>query len=195
MLKDTIIKTRSYRRFHQDQVIEQEELIDLVDCGRLSASAKNVQGLRYVVVNDREMNSKIYPHLKWAGYIQDWDGPVEGERPAAYIVILWDKSIQNGAEFIACDIGIASQSIVLGATEKDLRGCMIWSFNRKEVAKVLDISQEEYEPMLVLALGKPNEEVQIDEMNKDGDYKYWRDDKGIHHVPKRKLEDIIIKRV
>lgn len=188
MLKDLVEKNRSYRRFCQDFPIEEKTLRELVDLARLSASAGNLQSLKYILSCEPEKNAKIFQHLRWAAYLKDWPGPSEGERPSAYIVILGDNLI--GTNFY-CDHGIASQSILLGAVEKGLGGCILASIDRDGLRKALDIPKN-LEILLVIALGKPKEEVVIENLGPDGDIKYWRDKDGTHHVPKRSLDDIII---
>jgi len=188
MIRDLILKNRSYRRFHQEVAIEPETLRELVDLARLSASAANKQPLKYILSCDPQKNGLIFPHLTWAGYLEDWPGPSEGERPSAYIVILGDTEISQS---FGCDHGIAAQSILLGATEKGLGGCIIGSIDREGLRKALGIPPR-YEILLVLAIGKPRETVVIETVGPDGDIKYWRDDEGIHHVPKRPLDEIII---
>lgn len=188
MLKDMIIKNRSYRRFYQEFLIEREVLETLVDYARLSASAGNMQPLKYMLSCDVQKNALIFPHLAWAGYLQDWPGPVEGERPSAYIVMLGDTTISKN---FWCDHGVAAQSILLGATENGLGGCIIGSIQKEGLRNVLNIPGE-YEILLVLALGKPKEKVLIESVGSDGDIKYWRDKEMIHHVPKRALVEIII---
>lgn len=188
-VRELILKNRSCRRFQQNEKIPKETLRQLIDLARLSASASNLQPLKYILSSDPEMNAKIFPTLAWAGYLTDWPGPAEGERPAAYIVILADKNIKYP---IDCDHGIASQSILLGATEMGYAGCIIGSINREELRKILKIP-EHLVILLVLALGKPAEKIVLEEVGEDGDIRYWRDEKGVHHVPKRKLEDIIVQ--
>jgi nitroreductase len=188
MIKDLIVRNRSYRRFHQEVAIERETLRELVDLARLSASAANLQPLRYILSCDPEKNAQIFPQLAWARYLKDWPGPGEGERPSAYIIILRDTEV---TPVFDCDCGIAAQSILMGATERGLGGCMIGSININELRKVLEIPSR-YEILLVLALGKPRETVVIDTVGTAEDTKYWRDSKGIHHVPKRSLDDIIV---
>ena len=188
MIRDLIIQNRSYRRFHEEVDIKLETLRELADLGRLSASAKNFQPLKYILSCDRPENSLIFPHLVWARFLTNWPGPSEGERPSAYIVILGDTEISRFWDY---DAGIAAQSILLGATEKDLGGCMIANINREGLRKALEIPQR-YEILLVLALGKPKEKVVIETAGPDGDTKYWRDGKGVHHVQKRPLDEIII---
>jgi len=189
MIHDLILKDRSYRRFRQHETIALEVLEELVDLGRLSASGGNVQPLKYVLSADAEKNALIFPHLAWAGYLEDWPGPGESERPAAYIIILGDTQVSNG---FGCDHGIAAQSILLGAAEQGLGGCMIGSVDRKALRAALRIP-ERYQVLLVLALGKPAETVVLETVGADGSIKYWRGSDGIHHVPKRKLEDVIVE--
>jgi nitroreductase len=188
MLKDIVLKTRSYRRFYEDAPISLDTLRELVDLARLSASARNGQPLKYVLSCDRAINAAIFPTLAWAGYLTDWPGPVAGERPAGYIIVLGDKAISQS---FGVDHGIAMQSILLGATEKGLGGCMIGSVQREKLRQLLDIPAQ-YEILNVVALGKPKETVVLDPVGPDGDIKYWRDSNQVHHVPKRQLEDIIV---
>jgi nitroreductase len=155
---------------------------------RLSASGANRQPLKFALVCDPETNAAVHAHLSWAAYLEDWPGPSEGERPSGYIVILGDTEISQS---FGVDWGIAAQSIMLGATEKGLGGCMIASINKQGLREVLQLP-ERYKILLVLALGKPKEEVVIDPVGPDGSIKYWRDEAGVHHVPKRSLQDLIV---
>ncbi|KPK39513.1 MAG: nitroreductase [Phycisphaerae bacterium SG8_4] len=188
MIRDLIIKNRTYRRFHQDVTIERETLCELVDLARLSASAANTQPLKYVLSCDAEKNATIFQHLGWAGYLHDWPGPPEGERPSAYIIILGDTQI---SEFTDCDHGIAAQSILLGSAEKGLGGCMIGTVRRRQLSEALDIPPR-YKILLVLALGKPAERVTLETVGSGGSIEYWRDADGVHHVPKRPLDELIL---
>jgi nitroreductase len=189
MIRDLILKNRSCRRFYEDQPVSIETLTELVDLARLSPSASNLQPLKYILSCDPQKNDLIFPLLAWAGYLKDWNGPKEGERPSAYIVILCDTHIRPTA---GCDHGIATQSILLGAVEKGLAGCTIASVQKEKMAAALNIPIG-MEILLVLALGKPKEEIFLEDVKEDGDIKYWRDDKGGHHVPKRALKDIILE--
>jgi nitroreductase len=188
MIRDLTIRNRSYRRFYQEVAIERETLRELVDLARLSASAANMQPLKYILSCDPQKNALISPHLVWASYLKDWPGPSEGERPSAYILILGDTEI---IQSFGCDHGIAAQSILLGANERGLGGCIIAAVQREKLRQALEIPSR-YEILLVLALGKPKETVVIETVGSNGDIKYWRDSDGIHHVPKRLLDDIII---
>jgi nitroreductase len=187
MLKELILKNRSYRRFHQSEPISKQQLTEWVDLARHSASARNSQSLKYILSNNEPLNVKIFELLAWAGYLTNWKGPEEGERPSAYIIILHDTAI-SGNYF--CDDGIAMQSILLGATEAGFGGCIIHSVNRNKLREELQLS-EQYEILYVVALGKPIETVVLDEV-KDDEIKYWRDENQVHHVPKRSLDEIIL---
>lgn len=189
MIYQLIRKNRTYRRFYQEVAIDRLDLEELIDLARLSSSGGNLQSLKYVISHETEKNSLIFPHLKWAGYLADWNGPEEGEKPSAYIVMLLDKDISSNCFW---DHGIACQSILLGACEKGLGGCMFGSFDRDGLRNSLNIP-EKYELLLVIALGKPKETVVLEELKDKGNIKYWRDKNGVHHVPKRKLQDLILK--
>ena len=189
MLEDLVRKNRSYRRFHQDVAVDIETLRALVNLARLSASGSNLQPLKYILSCQPETNARIFPHTRWAGYLKDWPGPAEGERPAAYIVVLGDTEIRKP---FGCDHGIAAQSIMLGAAERGLGGCILGSIDRSGLRQVLDIP-EQYEILLILALGKPTETVVLEEVGPDGDIRYYRDAEGVHYVPKRSLDELILR--
>lgn len=186
-LIDLIVKNRSYRRFDQSYIFSREQLIQLVNLARLSASARNQQSLKYYISNIDTINAQIFECLGWAGYLTNWDGPKEGERPSAYIVMLNDNNICKNH---FCDEGIAAQSILLGAVEQNLGGCIIASVKKEPLRKILNL-QDNLEILQVIALGKPIENIMLEPIA-NGDYKYWRDTEGNHHVPKRDVDEIIV---
>lgn len=186
MIKEIVLKNRSYRRFYQEVPISRQELTDWIELARFSPSAANRQPLKFIIVNEPAQNEIVFKTLAWAGYLPDWPGPEEGEKPAAYIIILGDHRISNS---FGCDHGIAAQSILLGAVAAGYGGCMLGAVNRPQLTENLKIP-EHLEILLVLALGKPKETVVIDTANQD--IKYWRDPNQVHHVPKRPLTELII---
>ena len=188
-VRDLVVKNRSYRRFDESYVISQEDLVELISLARCTASAGNRQPLKYLLSAEPETNDRIYSCLGWAGYLKDWDGPAPGERPSAYIAILLDETI---AKDPLCDDGIVAQTILLGAVERGLGGCIIASIQRERLGRELEIP-ENFTIRLVLALGKPSEEVVLEDLEPGGDIRYWRDDKDIHHVPKRSVDELIVK--
>jgi nitroreductase len=181
-------RNRSIRRFVESRRISEKELKSLVNLARLSASGANLQPLKFILSWTEEKNQIIFPTLSWAGYLKDWPGPEEGERPAAYIIVLGDTELANSFQY---DAGIACQSITLGAAEKGLGCCLIGSIKRGILRKDLKII-ERYDILLVIAIGKPAEKVVIEKTPKDGDIKYWRDEDGVHHVPKREMDELML---
>ena len=188
MFRKLVEKNRSYRRFHEDKPISVEILRDLIDLARLTPSARNVQPLVYMLVTKKTQREKVFPSLAWAGNLKDWPGPEEGERPSAYVIILRRKDLKDAA---GVDHGIVGQTILLGAVEKGLGGCMIGAINKNQLRQQLSID-DQYEILLVLALGVPAERVVIDDLPESGETGYWRDEQSVHHVPKRRLDDLII---
>lgn len=188
MLEDLVKRNRSYRRFFEDEMISRETLLKLIDLARMTPSGANKQTLRYYVACDQETNEKIFPALGWAAYFKDWKGPEVGERPSAYIVLVQDEKqkVIGGPAY-----GIAAQTMLLGAAELGLGGCMIGNLQHSVLREALSIP-ENLEILLVIALGKPKECVVIDEIELDESIKYWRDENQIHHVPKLKLKNIVM---
>ena len=186
--KDIVAKNRSYRRFYQEHEIPEKILRDLVSLARLTPSAANRQPLRYVLSVQPERNAAIFRHIAWAAYLSDWPGPAEGERPSAYIIILNDTAISTTVD---CDHGIAAQTMLLGAVDAGLGGCMIGAIRKEGLSAALNIP-DKYDILLVLALGKPKETITIEPVGPEGDIRYWRDRADAHHVPKRSLDELIL---
>jgi nitroreductase len=191
-LKEIIYKNRSYRRFYEEVDMRKEQLTNLVDLARMSPSPKNLQALKFKICNNRKLNNKIFPALAWAGYLKGWQGPEKGERPAAYIFILADKNISPdiAKDYLYTASGYVAQSMLLGAVEMGFGGCTIAAFRRNELNKAINLP-EHLEIMMVLALGKPKENIIITEVENQ-DIKYYRDENGNHYVPKRSLNDLIV---
>ncbi len=186
-LRELLQKSRSCRRFHQEKDIPSKKLLELLELTCLCPSAANLQPLRYVVVNNPEKNAAVFPFLKWAGYLKEWPGPAEGERPAAYLVICGDR---KASTYLDWDAGIALQTILLGAAESGLAACAIAAFDKEGLRALLQLDPG-LDLVLVVALGQAAEEIVLDPV-KDGDIRYWRDDKQVHHVPKRSPGEILL---
>ena len=188
MFKDLLAKNRSYRRFRQCERMSMEELTELVGLTCLCASGRNAQALKYIIVHDECACARVFPHLAWAGYLTDWAGPTEGERPVAYLIQVLDTRI---VENCLCDDGIQAQTILLGATEKGRGGCIIKAFKNEALRETLKLP-DYLKIMYVIALGTPAEQVVLETMQTE-DYKYWRDAQGVHHVPKRSVDELIVR--
>jgi len=187
--KEVVLKNRSYRRFDGRHQVQGKTLNDLIDLARFTPSGANFQPLKFVLSNSPEWNAKIFDTLAWAGYLQDWDGPVESERPTAYVIILLDKRIQESAPM---DAGISAQTILLGAASMGLGGCMVGNTRKAELAEILELP-DHVEILLAIALGKPVERVELEDTPPGGSIKYYRDSSATHHVPKRTREELVLK--
>lgn len=183
-LSDLLCRARSYRRFEQERLQEQT-LVELLELTRLCPSSANRQPLKYLLAWRPEQNKRIFPHLRWAASLSDWSGPGEGERPTGYVIIVGDTRISRQFDL---DCGIAAHAIQLGAAEQGLGACMIGSIDRAALSSTLQLPGH-LEIQLVIALGKPGETVVLEEGAPD-ECPYWRDDAGVHHVPKRTLAEV-----
>lgn len=181
---------RSYRRFDESYYIDKDILLKIIDLTRFCASARNLQPIKYFIVNDVETCNKIFPLLKWAGYLSDWDGPEIGERPTAYLIQCLDTSLTKNC---LCDDGLQLQTITMGSVAQNLGCCIIKSFDSIKLKEILDL-KDNFDPLYVVAVGKPIEEIVIEDFkNSDSNsIKYYRTSDGIHHVPKRILNDVVI---
>jgi nitroreductase len=188
-LRELLARNRSVRRFREDRPLHEKTLVGLVELTRLCPSAANRQPLKYRIAWEPEENARIFAHLRWAAALKDWPGPAPGERPTGYVVILGDRRV---ASDFYCDHGIAAQTMLLAAAEQGLGGCMVGSIDRDGLRRTLALA-EHFDILLVLALGWPNETVVL-EMDKSPDQvPYWRDEEGVHHVPKRAVEELIVR--
>lgn len=192
MLRDLVLKNRSYRGYDESYRFSREELLDFVDLARQTAASANIQPLKYHIAYEKEQVDQIQPLTRWAGSLPQLNLPYPGTRPTAFITICQDMNIGSNPTSFLPDVGITAQTILLAATEKGLGGCMIGSFEKAELKTLLNLP-EHIEPKLVIALGKAAEEITLTEPKEDGSVKYYRSEDGkTHYVPKRKLEDIIL---
>ena len=188
-IRELIKKNRSYRRFYEKEAVRVDLLKKLVELAGITPSAANKQPLKYLLSNTPEMNAAIFSTLAWAASLPDWPGPIEGERPSAYIVVLGDTRI---AEDWSVDPGIVMQTMLLGAVDQGLGGCMFGSVKREKLRELLGIPRA-FKILYVLALGRPKEEVVLERVGEDGDTRYFRDQNQVHHVPKRGLDELIVE--
>lgn len=187
MLFELLQKSRSYRRFDHAHKISEETLRSLVSLARLTPSSGNLQPLKYLLVHEQTATDQLFGLLKWARYLRDWTGPSDAERPSAYIVLFGDTTIAQGFQY---DAGLAAQTIMLGATEKGLGGCILTSIDRDGLRGAFSVPFH-LEILLVMALGKPIEEVVLEEIPPGGSIKYYRTPDGLHHVPKRGVDELV----
>ena len=184
MIRELLQKNRSYRSFDNSFIVPKETLYRLVENVRYTPSTRNAQALRFRLCYEKEECARVLALTRWAGALKDLHFPPEGQEPTAFIVICAEQ------EIFMRDVGIAAQTIMLSAAEMDLGGCMIGSFDSEKLSELLGIPAE-LKPRLVLALGKPNETVVIEDAAQ-GSLTYYRDENNVHHVPKLKIEDMIL---
>lgn len=205
-LKSLLVETRTCRRFQNDYEISSEILEDLVDMARITSSARNAQVLRYAIINGTEICKKMVPTYALGGSLKAHEKPQPHQAPTAYIVILAPSDLD---EWSIMDIGIAAQTIQLGATEKGLAACIIGAFNGSKLLEILEgqgldtcdklfsvlRAHEDdkiiLKPRLLLALGKSAEKCIISDIPENGKTVYFHEN-DVNIVPKRKLADIIL---
>lgn len=193
MLRDLVTANRSCRGFDRSRKIKREELLEMVDLARVTASAINKQPLKYFISNEDIITDKITDLVSFGGLLKELNLPYNGEEPPAYIVICHDKSIVEEQPIFMYEAGISAQTIGLKATEMGLAICIMGGIDPKKVKEELFLP-DEMEVKLIIAVGKSLEKAEIKEVESGESVKYYRDNDGVQIVPKRKLEDIIINR-
>lgn len=192
MLKELVIKNRSYRGYDPKVRLTKEDLLELVDLTRYTASSVNEQPLRYYIAWEKEEVEQILPLTMWAKALKDIQLPHPGNEPAAFIIICQDMNISSNTTRFQRDVGVVAQTMLLGAVEKGFGGCMIGSFYKPQLKELLNLP-EGVEPNLIVALGKPAEKVVLTDVGEDGSTKYYRDAEDVHYVPKRSLKELVLE--
>lgn len=192
MIRDIVIESRSYRSFNESQKIGEEDLRTLIDTARLCPSAVNRQPLKYRLVFEKDEVETVVENTAWAGALKDMTFPPEGHHPSAFIVMCCDTKICEDPNGCKVDVGIAAQTIMLQAAEAGFGGCMIGAFNPTIIGDKLRLPKK-LVPVLILALGVPDETVFICNVDASGNTMYFRDKANIHFVPKRALDEIIVE--
>ena len=191
---DLVKATRTCRRFRESEGLPEGTLTWLCECARYTSCATNGQALRFALVESREAREAIFPLLTFAGMLKD-GAPMEGERPAGYIVILGEKGRRE--TFNLLDAGLVSQTMQLAAQTRDIGTCIVYSLKHEKVAELVGTQTMERDlwPLLVLAFGMQKEKRVVVDAEDATNLKYWRDERGVHHVPKLPLATLIVKRL
>lgn len=192
MMLDLVKKNRSYRSFDESRPVSEAEMRSMVECARFTASSNNRQFLRYRLCADAQDMAALLPCLRWAMSLPQWHLPPAGHNPTAAIVLCHDTTVNEDPRASLRDTGIKAQTILLAAAEMGLGGCMIANFAPAKVSEVLQIPAH-LVPVLVIALGKPDEEILLDDAEPGSDISYYRDAHGVHHVPKRTPDELIVR--
>lgn len=189
MLKELVVKNRSYRTYDRSVKVTKEQMLEFINNARLTPSTVNLQPILYIPLEEA-LADKILPYTAWARAL-NIKLPPEGKGPSAFILLCIDRERTANPVPVMRDIGIVAQTILLSATEAGLGGCMIGSHDSEKIKAELSLG-ENIDILLCVALGKPDEKVVLEELEAGAPTAYWRDEDNVHHVPKRKLEDIVI---
>ncbi len=192
MLKDLIKENRSCRGYDRSRKITRDELAEMVDMARLSAASVNIQPLKYYLVWEEAEAALVNSLVKFGANLPELHLPFDGTEPPAFILICHDRDIHPKPERFMKDVGIVAQTITLAATEMGLAACMIGNYNKLAVHDALGLA-DNFSVELIISIGKRSEDIRIVDLEEDDDYRYYRDEVGVHYVPKRKLEDVIIQ--
>jgi nitroreductase len=182
---DLAVERRTIRRFKPEPV-PRELLEQLVNAARLAPSAANVQPLEFIVVDDARVKAEVFPALKWAAYIAPAGDPGPGEEPAAYVVTLVNSKLRE--KMFEYDVGAAMQNMILTALAEGVGACWLLSIDRDKLRATLGVP-EGFRIDSVLALGYPAEEPAAEVIGES--CRYWKDEAGRLHVPKRALAAIL----
>ena len=192
MIRDLVIENRSYRSFDESKPVGSETLKELVDTARLCGSAVNRQPLKYRLVSEKDEVEEVLSHTHWAGLLKDIVLPPEGHHPTAFIAVCCDTSVTPDPAHAQFDAGMAAQTIMLMAAEEGFGGCMLMAFDKEAVSVALRLPKK-LSPVVLLALGVPDETVFLCDLPADGSTAYFRDKAGVHFVPKRSLADVLVE--
>ena len=192
MTFEELVKTnRSYRKYGQQKRIGREKLLSWIDLARNTPSTANLQPFKFFISTEDDLNEKIFKLTAWARNLKNYNGPLEGEKPTAYVVLCFDKRVSENPDRFGIDAGIIGQTLLLKAREDGFGGIFIKSFKKPELSEI--VGKGEYlEPYVVIALGDPNEKIILEDATENGGIAYYRDEENVHHVPKRTLDELII---
>lgn len=186
-------KNRSYRNYDMTYAVTEEQLKELVELTRFCPSSVNMQPFKYYLSCDPATNARIQPLTKWARALQPMEIPKPGHYPTAFIVVCYDATIGPGIDRFWKDVGIVAQTIVLGAANIGLGGCMIGNYSPAKISEALELP-ESLKPVLIIAIGKPQETIRLLDAPEGADLNYYRDEQDIHYVPKRTLSELLINK-
>ncbi|WP_409969061.1 nitroreductase family protein [Bengtsoniella intestinalis] len=191
MFLDIVKHSRSYRGYDSSYLFTKEMLLSYVDCARYAPSSVNAQPFRYYLVWEQDEVATLQTATGWARALPELTLPHEGKCPTAFIVICQDMNLGDSLPRYQKDVGIVAQTMLLAAASEGLGGCMIGNYNAKTVKEMLSLP-EQLSPVLIVAFGKPDEAIEIVEVDEGANIAYYRDENDVHYVPKRKLEDIVL---
>ena len=185
-LDSLLKKNRSYRGYDADWKVPTTVLEKMVEVTQWVPTGKNQQAFRFKLVNDEQGAAIVTENVKMGALLPELHLPLPGTEPPAYIIIC---STIPECKRVHVDLGIAAQSMLLKAVELGYNGLIIAAFNAQKVTEAFNLP---YPPVLILAVGKGAEKIEMTEISADESHNYWREN-GIHYVPKIRWEELVIR--
>ena len=191
MILDLIKKNRSCRGFDPNRRVTREEMDYILECARFGPNSMNKQAIKFYIARDEDTVAAIQPLTGWAKQLPQMQLPHPGKYPTAFVVVCLDKTISDSVPMFIRDASIAAQNMLLAATELGLGGCMVGSFRAGDLCRTLNL-KEQFQPLLVVAIGKPDETIVLTEAQPGANTAYYRDEQDVHYVPKRSARELVI---
>ena len=184
-LRRLLLQNRSYRGYDTTFQVREDQLRRIIEVATLCPSARNQQVLRFRPVLGAEADV-VLSHIRLGGALPELHLPFPGTEPRAFIIIC---STVEESKYVDMDLGIVAQSMLLQATEMGLGGICIGAFDHAEIKEALNLP---HDPLLVLAIGRPAERIELVECSEGDSLAYYREE-GVHYVPKIRVDDLILK--
>ena len=184
-LDTLLLHNRSYRGFDPEYVVHRRQLDAMIAVNTKVASSVNMQRLRFRPVVKGPEADAVNKHIRMGRGLPHLQLPFPGREPEAFIVVCSTAAENHGIDI---DLGISVQSMLLKAVEMGLGGLIIRNFDREPVREALALP---YEPICVVAFGKPAEQIELVPVHEGDSLTYYRRD-GVHYVPKLTAEDLTL---
>ena len=178
-------RNRSYRGYDKACVVTMAQLRRIAEVCTKVPSGRNQQVLRFKLLTRDSGSEAMQGLYKLGGALPELHLPFPGTEPEAFIIIC---STVTPDKWVNMDVGIAAQSMLLKAVEMGLGGICIGAFNKDKVTETFGLPCE---PVLILAIGKPAEKIELVPVRAGEPLKYYREN-GIHYVPKITADDLIL---
>lgn len=185
-LDSLLKKNRSYRGYDNSWKVPVSVLEKMVEVTQWVPTGKNQQAFRFKFVTEESEVRTVTENVKMGALLPELHLPMPGTEPPAYIIVC---TTVPECKRVQVDAGIAVQSMLLKAVEMGYNGLIIAAFNAKKLTEAFALP---YPPVLVLAVGKGAEKIEMTEISADESHNYYRDENGTHFVPKVRWQELVI---
>ena len=140
-----VLKTRRSVRAYLSQPVPRGVIEDIIDCGRLAASANNVQPWEFVAVTDAAMRRKLAQTTDHGRFIAD--------APVCVVVLCRDT------KYYLEDGSAATQNILLAARAHGLGACLVAGDKKRYAADLCKMvgAPDGFRLVSLVAMGYPAE--------------------------------------